>query len=230
MSDERALITAVTAGDLGTVNRLLLDGRVDPASGDNQAIQFASSYGHLTVVDRLLQDGRVDPTTGSNHAIRIASEFGHLSVVDRLLQDKRVDPAAVNNYAVRRASCHGHLSVVNRLLQHPGVNATCLHTYPGYRVHADVASAAASEQFSLGAVQRLSTTLSLPFPAGSRILAWQPRIRAYREESMALAEELTGNWQLHGGGLCRDVLESIVWPYCFGLRLPLYRALDATRK
>jgi hypothetical protein len=77
-------------------------------------------------------------------------------------------------------------------------------------------------------VQRLSATLTLPFPADSRIINWQPRIRAYREQALALSEELTANWQLHGGGLCRDVMESVVWPLFVGTRLPQYRAFDST--
>jgi hypothetical protein len=47
---------------------------------------------------------------------------------------------------------------------------------------------------------------------------------------VALAAELTGNWRLHGAGagVSEEVMDDIVWAYCFGLRLALYRALDAT--
>jgi hypothetical protein len=76
-------------------------------------------------------------------------------------------------------------------------------------------------------LQRLSATLALTFPANSRILSWQPRIRAYHEAAVALAAELTGNWRLHGAGVSDEVMEDIVWVYCFGLRLPLYCALDS---
>jgi hypothetical protein len=31
----------------------------------------------------------------------------------------------------------------------------------------------------------------------------------------------------HGGGLCRDIVESEVCVFWLGMRLPLYRALDA---
>jgi hypothetical protein len=146
------------------------------------------------------------------------------------LQDERVDPAANDNLAIRRASRHGHLSVVDRLLRHPLVNATCLHA--NSYMHIDVTMAAAADQFSLGAVQRLSATLALPFPTDSRILAWQPRIRAYREAAMVLAAELTGSWRLHGAGagVSEEVMDDIVWAYCFGLRLPVYSALDSDNK
>jgi hypothetical protein len=189
---------------------------------------LASQNGHLSVVDRLLQDERVDPAARDNYAIGRASESGHLSVVDRLLQDERVDPAADDNFSIREASQDGHLSVVDRLLQHPGVDATCLHTLIG--IHSNITTAAAAAQVSLAAVQRLSATLLLPFPAGSSIMAWQPRIRAYREDAVALAEELTGSWRLDGAGagVSGEVMDDIVWVYSFGLRLTLYCALDST--
>jgi hypothetical protein len=223
--DNCAIREASGGGHLSVVERLLQDARVDPAAYDNKAIREASHNGYLLVVERLLQDERVDPAADDNYAIRQASHNGYLLVVERLLQDARVDPAASDNYAIRKASCRGHLSVVDRLLQHPRVNATCLHAY-SIRVN----TAAAADQLSLPAVQCLAATLALPFPADSRILAWQPRIRAYHEAAVALAAELTANWRLHGAGagVSGEVMEDIVWPYCYGLRLPQFGALDST--
>jgi hypothetical protein len=223
--DNRAIRLASYNGHLPVVERLLQDERVDPAADDTDANRHASRNGHLPVVERLLQDERVDPAANVNYAIQTASFYGHLFVVERLLQDERVDPAADDNRAIRWAIFYGHLPVVDRLLQHPLVNATRLHTDQSRS--SNVTSAAAADQLSLAAVQRLSATLTLPFPAGSRILAWQPRIRAYREAAVALAADLTANWRLDGAGagVSEEVMDDIVWVYCFDLRLPQYRAL-----
>jgi hypothetical protein len=179
---------------------------------------------NLDEVTQLLQDPSVDPTASDNEAIRRASGDGNLSVVNRLLQDERVDPTALDNYAIRWAFQYGHLAVVDRLLQHPLVNATCLHT--NSCIYDEITTAAAAGRLSLTALQRLSATLTLPFPADSRILAWQSRICAYREQAVALAGEVTA---LHGagGGVSGEVMDDIVWVYCFGLRLPQYCALDS---
>jgi predicted ATPase len=228
--DNAAIQIASRNGHLPVVDRLLQDERVDSAANSNYAIQLASQYCHLPVVERLLQDERVDPAADDNYAIRMASEYGQVPVVDRLLQDARVDPAANSNFAIRMASRNGHFSTLVCLLQHLRVNATCLHTLAD--IDSGVTTAAAADQLSLAAVQRLSATLTLPFPIGSRILAWQPRIRAYREEAVALAAELTANWRLYGsgGGVSEEVMDDIVWVYCFGgLRLSLYRELDSTQ-
>jgi hypothetical protein len=224
--DNAALNLASEAGHLSVVERLLEDERVNPAASDNETIRYASRNGHLSVVERLLQDERVDPAASDNVAIRSASRNGHLSVVERLLQDERVDPAAYDNAAIKCAYMNSHMSVVDRLLQHPLVDATWLHT----GIHICIAMAYAAAWLSLAAVQHLSATLALPFPTGSRILAWQPRIRAYREEAVALAAELTGNWRLHGAnaGVSDEVMDDIVWPYCFGMRLQRYCELDST--
>jgi hypothetical protein len=228
MHHSPALRDAARTGDLDRVNLLLQGGRVDPAADDNYAIRMASTNGHLSVVDRLLQDERVDPADDDNLAIRMASLYGYLSVVERLLQDARVDPVFRDNGAIRDAVGtdyrNGHLSTLDRLLQHPLVDATCLHSLTD--IDNSITKAAAANQLSLAAVQRLSATLTLPFPRDSRIRAWQPRIRAYRKEAVALADTLTGQWRLDGVGVSAEVMDDIVWAYCFGVRLPPYCALD----
>jgi hypothetical protein len=226
--DNQAIRWASWADHLAVVERLLQDERVDPSAADNEAIRWASLHGHSAVVDRLLQDERVDPAAGDNYAIRQAALHGHVRVVDRLLQDARVDPSADDNHVLRLAARNGHSGTLHDLLQHPRVDATGLHTSEFKKV--EVTMAAAADELSLAAVQRMSATLTLPFPADSRILAWQPRIRTYHEAAVALAGELTANWRLDGAdaGVSEEVMDDLVWMYCFGLRLPQYRALNLT--
>jgi ankyrin repeat protein len=227
MSTE-AFKAAARAGNLDRVNQLLHDPSVDVSSDDNLAIIWACENDHLSVVNRLLEDNRVDPAAGDNYAIQWASFRGHLSVVDRLLQDERVDPSAYDNRAIRFSSQSDNITILDHLLQHPRVNATCLHTHP--YVDTNINTPAAAEQLSLPAVQRLSATLTLPFPADSRILNWQPRIRAYRAEAVALADDVVDWWRARGsgGGVSVEVMDDVVWRYCFGMRLHEYRELQSS--
>jgi hypothetical protein len=222
--DNRAIGVASGYGHLAVVDRLLQDERVDPAAGDNRAIGVASLHGHLAIVKRLLQDERVDPAAGDNRAIQEASFHGHLAVVDRLLQDERVDPAALDNYAIHVASLNGHLAVLERLLQDARVDPAALHRPPLYLPAKQYPVTALTDAM----LPRLAATLSLPFPADSCILLWQPRLREYRAEQMQFLEVLIASWQWHRGGLCRDIVENIVSEYALGGRkLREYGGLDA---
>jgi hypothetical protein len=174
-------------------------------------------------VNRLLEDERVNPAAQDNQAILNTSFHGHLAVVNRLLEDERVDPAAGDNSAIKAASNMGRLAVVDRLLQDGRVTGTGLHL----NCHAGLNTAATAQQLSLAAVQRLSATLTLPFPANSRIGAWQPRIRAYRDQAVAVADDVVDGWRVQGsgGGVSVEVMDDVVWRYCFGMRLHEYREL-----
>jgi hypothetical protein len=48
-------------------------------------------------------------------------------------------------------------------------------------------------------------------------LLWQPRLRQYRAEQLEFFAVLIASWRWHGGGLCRDIVESIVCDYCSAL-------------
>ena len=63
-------------GYIDIMQRLLSDGRVDPAADNNKAIRVSIENGNIEVVRLLLADGRADPTAGNNYAIRYSSERG----------------------------------------------------------------------------------------------------------------------------------------------------------
>ena len=99
---------AVHDGDAVTVQRLLTDGRVNPAAMDNDAIISAAESGFTPVVQLLLADGRADPAARNNDAIIGAAVRGHTQVVQLLLADGRADPSARSNAAIICATDLGH--------------------------------------------------------------------------------------------------------------------------
>ena len=107
---------AVHDGDAVTVQRLLTDGRVNPAAMDNDAIISAAESGFTPVVQLLLADGRADPAARNNDAIIGAAVRGHTQVVQLLLADGRADPSARSNAAIICATDFGHAQVVQLLL------------------------------------------------------------------------------------------------------------------
>ena len=84
------LMEAAKSGADRVVRVLLLDGRVDPSAGDNDAIISAAENGHQEVVSLLLLDPRVDPSADNNAAIKWAAINGHQEVVHLLRTDPRV--------------------------------------------------------------------------------------------------------------------------------------------
>ncbi|KAJ2989555.1 hypothetical protein HDV02_004949, partial [Globomyces sp. JEL0801] len=114
------------------VKVLLEDGRSDPSTNNNYAIQLTSAYGFTDIVRMLLDDQRVvpsaennqsirqaseyDPSADDNSAIKLAAEGGHMDTVKVLLQDVRVDPSADDNYAIKYASENGYTEGVILLL------------------------------------------------------------------------------------------------------------------
>jgi ankyrin repeat protein len=218
----QAIRHASIEGHVAVVELLLQNGRIDPTVHGNCAIQMASNRGHLAVVERLLQDERVDPSDRGNYAIQLASQNGRSAVVERLLQDKRVDPSAFGNFAIREASSKGHSAVVEYLLQDERVDPTDLHRKPDYLPKRFPVSTLTDAM-----LPRLALTLSLPFPAESQIILWQPRLREYRQQEIDFLEALIADWQWHRGGLCRDVMDHIVCEYLLGMKLRQFVALDA---
>jgi hypothetical protein len=188
---------------------------------------------NLDEVTQLLQDPSVDPTASDNEAIRRASGDGNLSVVNRLLQDERVDPSANDNISIRFAAYNAadeddddFIAVVERLLQDNRVDPSELHRLPNWHepLPAKVYPAAILTDAML---PRLAAALSLPFRDTSCIILWQPRLREYRQEQMQFMETLIASWRWHRGGLCRDIVESIVSEYALGVKLFAFRAMDA---
>jgi hypothetical protein len=221
--DNYAIRFASLNGHLPIVERLLQDERVDPAAGDNFAIRWASRDGHLSVVERLLQDKRVDPAANDNAAIRYASQNGHFAVVERILQDERVDPSASDNFAIRRAAYKAHSAVVDRLLQDERVDPAALHRTPQYYDTKQYAVSTLTDAM----LPRLALTLSLPFPADSCIVLWQPRLRQYRHHQIRFLQSLIAAWQYPRSGVSYEIVEDVVAEYVLGRRLHLFAAMDA---
>jgi hypothetical protein len=247
--DNNAIRIASQNGHLSVVNRLLEDKRVDPAADDNGAIRGASCNGHLSVVNRLLEDKRVDPAAHDNRAIRLASDHGHLSVVNRLLEDKRVNPAADDNGAILIASYKGHYEIVKRLLQNKRVNQKRMTTVQSDLRYIGAAELLLKDQrVDPAAIHRLiyiktgpiaipdapdtdmlhllSHTLSLPFPASSCIIRWQPLIRRHRYQQLLRLETLIAS-KWHKEGEHRDVSEDVIAKYVLGVTMQEYRVLDS---
>jgi len=122
-------LNAVYNGDVETVEILLQEQSVNPATQHNEALRFAAENGHTEVVKVLLQDSRVDPTANNNAAIRKAAENGLTEIVRVLLQDSRVDPSADDNAAIVLASRNGHTEIVRLLLQNDRVDPTVNDNY-----------------------------------------------------------------------------------------------------
>jgi hypothetical protein len=232
---------ACTDGDLATVNRLLADHptTIDPTTIDLHKIinhrggrvfiyaspfEMACRGGHLAVVERLLQDQRVNPADNNNNAIRMASGCGRVLVVDRLLQDERVDPAAGDNSAIHSAAINNHSSVVERLLQDERVDPKALHDgKPAYR------GLNYPETILTNAMlPPLAAALTLPFPANSPIILWQPRLRQYFQQmqlqmqlQIQLLKDLIAAWQDPRSGVSYEIVEDVVAEYVLGRRLQL---------
>ena len=102
IQDNAAIRWAAQHGQVGVVELLLSDPRVDPTAKNNNAIRWAADNGHVKVVELLLQDGRVDPTDHDNFAIRSAAQNEHIDVVKLLLQDPRVREVGVSEDSYSR--------------------------------------------------------------------------------------------------------------------------------
>jgi ankyrin repeat protein len=101
---------AVETNNLYIVDRLLQDGRANPA---RTSLIAATQHCYVDIVDRLLQDSRVDPSNDNNHALCIACDKNCVAIVDRLLQDDRVDPANALKYVALKKN----INVIDILLQ-----------------------------------------------------------------------------------------------------------------
>lgn len=95
--------------------KLLLDHRADPATHDNFPIVKAAMHGHPECVRLLLAHG-ADPVANDSAPLRKAAEYGRARCVELLLEDGRADPAGGNNEAIGMAACNGHEECVKLLL------------------------------------------------------------------------------------------------------------------
>ena len=121
--DNDLFITLIKKGCVAKlICKILVYGRVDPSTRENEAIRWASYNGHVEVVKLLLLDSRVDPSVNVNYAILYASCLqGHVEVVRLLLQNERVrlvisDGYVINNGLIELTKDRGHVEVVRLLL------------------------------------------------------------------------------------------------------------------
>ena len=118
LSEEtKQLFRAVFDNNSAMVEKLLKDGRANPAADNNSAILYSAEKGHDKVVKLLLEDGRADPADNDNYAIRLSTRNGHEKVVKLLLEDGRADPTDDDNSAIISSAENGHDKVVKLLLE-----------------------------------------------------------------------------------------------------------------
>ncbi|KAI8891883.1 hypothetical protein BC833DRAFT_626368 [Globomyces pollinis-pini] len=120
---------AIDKNLVDVVKVLLEDGRSDPSTNNNYAIQLTSAYGFTDIVRMLLDDQRVVPSSEDNQSIRQASEYGYPDIVKMLLNDERVDPSADDNSAIKLAAEGGHMDTVKVLLQDVRVDPSADDNY-----------------------------------------------------------------------------------------------------
>lgn len=82
------------------VRLLLLDGRIDPARWQSEALHVDTNYDGSEIIDLLLSDGRANPRSQNQKVLIDAIEEGRVCVVARLLQDERVDVYANPRWAL----------------------------------------------------------------------------------------------------------------------------------
>ena len=117
----RMFTKAVEAGDIALTRRLLENPDVNPASGDQYALQIACVKGSTEIVRLLLADPRVDPSENDQSAIRTACERGRTEIVRLLLADPRVDPS-VDEDLLSETIYNHDIEIARLLLADPRVD------------------------------------------------------------------------------------------------------------
>ncbi len=143
LASSHYLSLGLVRGNTELVRLLLVDGRVDPAAEESDALFIACEGGHtgivallladgraepanivccwwgwkLEVVHLLLQDRRADPSQNGNMGLQLAAKCGNVWAIKLLLEDRRASPSAHGNTALLMASWGGHLEIVQLLLK-----------------------------------------------------------------------------------------------------------------
>lgn len=90
-------------GDVSSLDKMLLDPRVDPSKitwkmnmnifgykkMDHNMLEYAVFFKQVEIVNRLLEDERVDPTNNNNLVIYLAAKKNNLEIFSKLLEDTR---------------------------------------------------------------------------------------------------------------------------------------------
>jgi hypothetical protein len=107
MADTNPLYQAATLGDVGAMQALLVDPRVNPAARNSVASRGAVFWGRTDAVHLLLADGRADPAAEACGACapRMAARKGHVAVVRASLADGRANRVVGAN-AIGRSPCN----------------------------------------------------------------------------------------------------------------------------
>ncbi|KAF5557133.1 ankyrin repeat-containing protein [Fusarium napiforme] len=116
-----ALCEAASNGNIGIVNMLLADGRVDvnkQARYKWSPLALAASRAHEAVVEALLAHKETDQTAKTILGGRLSSKFGAASLVELILEDPRVDMGFEDDVApLALAAESGHVGVVEAFLE-----------------------------------------------------------------------------------------------------------------
>ena len=119
----KGLVRAAGCGQVGVIQMLLADPRVDPAEDHCKPLIVACRHGEAGAVEALLTDRRINPNAFFNYPLQVSAASGFLDVVSVLMADERVDPSVDNNYALENAKANGHDDVVSLLLTDPRVSS-----------------------------------------------------------------------------------------------------------
>lgn len=109
---DRALLMVVNSGHDRMVNRLLVDGRANPAANQNGVFLATIEKSNADTVARLLADPRVDPNAQGGKALDIAIITHNRDVIELLLSDPRV---IVSDEAINTAEFQNDPALVAQL-------------------------------------------------------------------------------------------------------------------
>mmetsp|Transcript_8009 Transcript_8009/g.26628 ORF Transcript_8009/g.26628 Transcript_8009/m.26628 type:complete len:164 (-) Transcript_8009:51-542(-) len=129
-----ALMDAAASGDTEQVERLVVQGGVDPSAADSEGwtpLIFAARDGHARCTQRLLELGaRANPERVSHSALRGAAMNGHLEVCQLLLA-AGADPSQPSNggRTPLMGAVRGGFVDVARLLVEHGADVSAVNSF-----------------------------------------------------------------------------------------------------
>ena len=85
------LLRACRRGDVGAVNQLLVDERVDPTARNHCTLRSSVERGHADVVCTLMDDGRVDLFQVDSATLVRAVESGHERTLQALIEHPQLE-------------------------------------------------------------------------------------------------------------------------------------------
>lgn len=147
---EHDLHYAATVGKLWRAEHLLIEKKVDIASGDNFAVRWAANGGHVPMLELLFRHGGVDVNAKEGDALIRAVENRHHAAA-ALLLDHGADAARQDFKALRIAAGRNDAAMIAHLLaatknaqplvralvasaqkENSPIDAACLRLYQNY--------------------------------------------------------------------------------------------------